>query len=97
MNTPDTPTPYAPYLPPDGSGSPLSEAPTKVRYGVLAFLCALTFILYLDRVCLGQATTSIMEELSLTEDHMALVNVAFMIPYALFEVPIGHWGDRFGS
>ena len=30
-------------------------APTRVRYGVLAFLAAMTFVLYLDRTCIGQA------------------------------------------
>ena len=29
--------------------------PTRVRYGVLAFLAAMTFVLYLDRLCIGQA------------------------------------------
>ena len=31
------------------------ERPTRVRYGVLAFLAAMTFVLYLDRVCINQA------------------------------------------
>lgn len=33
---------------------PLTERPTHARYGVLAFLCVLTLILYLDRLCIGQ-------------------------------------------
>ena len=33
----------------------VDERPTWVRYRVLAFLAVMTFVLYLDRVCLGQA------------------------------------------
>ena len=33
----------------------LPERPTRVRYGVLGFLAAMTFVLYLDRVCIGQS------------------------------------------
>ena len=41
-------------------------APTRVRYGVLAFLAAMTFVLYLDRSCIGQAVPVIQKELRLT-------------------------------
>jgi MFS family permease len=74
-----------------------SPRPTVVRYGVLAFLCTLALVLYIDRVCIGQAETSIREELGLTKSHMGWIFNAFMLAYCLFEVPTGHWGDRFGS
>jgi MFS family permease len=73
------------------------EQPTRVRYGVLAFLCALTFILYLDRACLGQATVPIQKELEIDDLWMGFVHAAFTLAYCLFEVPTGRWGDRFGS
>jgi MFS family permease len=73
------------------------EQPTQVRYGVLALLCALAFVLYLDRVCISQAAVSIQEELKLDNAQMGYVFAAFMLSYALFEVPTGRWGDRFGS
>lgn len=73
------------------------EKPSRVRYGVLAFLCTLTFILYLDRVCIGQAASSIKEELNLTQTHMGYIFGIFTLAYCLFEVPTGHWGDRYGS
>src|SRR5262245_11240242 len=71
--------------------------PTAVRYGVLCFLGPLSLLLYLDRVCIGQAETWIREELGLTKSHMGWIFNAFMLAYCLFEVPTGHWGDRFGS
>src|SRR5690349_19231500 len=74
-----------------------SASPTRVRYGVLFFLGTLSLLLYIDRVCIGQAETWIREELGLTKSHMGWIFNAFMLAYCLFEVPTGHWGDRFGS
>jgi MFS family permease len=68
-----------------------------VRYGVLGFLCALSFVLYLDRICMGQATVPIQDELGLSNTAMGWVHAAFIIAYGLFEVPTGRWGDRHGS
>jgi sugar phosphate permease len=73
------------------------ERPTWVRYGVLAFLAAMTFILYLDRVCIGQSAAAIEQELGISETQMSWVHNAFIIAYAVFEIPTGRWGDRFGS
>lgn len=71
--------------------------PTRVRYGVLAFLAAMTFVLYLDRACIGQALPVIQKELSLTEWDKSVILNAFALAYALFEIPAGRWGDRYGS
>src|SRR5262249_52459511 len=73
------------------------EQPTFVRFGVLFFLCTLSLVLYLDRVCIGQAEKDIRESLHLTKQQMSWVYNAFILAYCLFEVPIGHWGDRYGS
>jgi len=74
-----------------------AESPTRVRYGVLAFLCALMVVLYVDRVVMGKAATSIQADLHLSLTLMGFVQGAFTIAYGLFEVPTGRWGDRFGS
>jgi MFS family permease len=68
-----------------------------VRYQVLALLCLLTFILYLDRICIGQAASSIETDLGISHTAMGFVLAAFTVAYGLFEVPTGHWGDRYGS
>jgi sugar phosphate permease len=88
--TADDPAPAVRRTQPDGPA-------TGVRYGVLAFLCALSFVLYIDRICIGQAAPSIRQELDLTESQMGIVFAAFTVAYGLFEVPVGRWGDRFGS
>src|SRR5438132_13123929 len=80
---------------------PLTARPerpaTRVRYRVLALLCLLTFILYLDRICIGQAASSIQNDLKISHTAMGFVLAAFTVAYGLFEVPTGHWGDRYGS
>jgi MFS family permease len=76
---------------------PVPADPTRVRYGVLAYLCALSFILYIDRVCISKAATPIMEDLDLSTTEMGIVLGAFTVAYGLFEVPTGRWGDRYGS
>jgi MFS transporter, ACS family, glucarate transporter len=75
----------------------LGERPTKVRYGVLAFLAAMTFILYLDRSCINQAAPVIKTELGISETQKGHIFSAFALAYALFEIPAGRWGDRYGS
>ena len=71
--------------------------PIAARFGVLVFLCTLALLLYIDRVCIGQAATSIRRDLGLSETQMGWVFNAFILPYCLFEVVTGHWGDRYGS
>jgi MFS family permease len=74
-----------------------ADRPTRARYTVLGYLGALSFVLYLDRVCIGKAATAIKTELDLSESQMGVVFGAFTLAYGLFEVITGHWGDRYGS
>ncbi|WP_165235805.1 MFS transporter [Aquisphaera insulae] len=79
------------------SDLPALRRPTSVRLGVLGFLAAMTFVLYLDRLCIGQAAPLIQRELGISDTWMGVVFSAFSLSYVLFEVPTGRWGDRFGS
>lgn len=93
MSQPSSPPALSPdTVEPDDVGQP-----TRVRYGVLAFLAAMTFVLYLDRACIGQALPVIQRELALTEWDKSIILNAFALSYALFEIPAGRWGDRYGS
>ncbi len=74
-----------------------AEAPTKVRFGVLFFLGTLALLLYVDRVCIGQALKEIGKEFSLSKERMSWFLNAFTLAYLLFEVPTGHLGDKYGS
>jgi MFS family permease len=81
---------------PVGTTPPPAES-TRVRYGVLGYLCALSFVLYIDRNCIGKAAPDMQYDLGLSETEMGLVFGAFTLAYGLFEVPTGRLGDRYGS
>lgn len=76
---------------------PAGPAPSKARFGVLAFLCSLSLLTYLDRVCIMRAGEAIQHDLGLTKIEMGFVFSIFLLGYALFEVPGGWMGDRWGS
>ena len=62
----------------------------------LAFLCAMYFITYVDRVNIATAATDIKNELGLSISQLGYAFGAFGYAYALFQI-IGGWiGDRFG-
>jgi ACS family glucarate transporter-like MFS transporter len=74
-----------------------SERPTNVRYGVLGFACVLSMITYLDRVCFGTVAGDVQREFDLSESQKGWLFTAFAFSYAIFEVPSGWLGDRFGA
>lgn len=71
--------------------------PTRVRYVVLAFVCALAMVTYLDRACMGSAKGWMVQSLGLNgPEDLGWVFGAFGLAYAIFEIPTGWLGDRFG-
>lgn len=76
--------------------SSAGEKPTTVRYRVMGFLCALSFLTYFDRVCIVRAQGDIQRDLQLSDTQMGWVMGAFWLAYGLFEIPGGWMGDRFG-
>lgn len=69
----------------------------KYRHKVLALLASLSFLTYLDRVCISVAGPRLQNELHLGPQEWGLVTGAFAIAYAVFEIPSGYLGDRFGA
>jgi MFS family permease len=80
----------------DLSAPPALQRPTRVRYGVLGFACALSMITYLDRVCFATVAPHIGEEFALSKQQLGWLFTAFALAYAIFEVPSGWMGDVFG-
>lgn len=74
-----------------------SIQPTRVRYQVMAYLLALSFLTYFDRVCIVRVQKEIQSELIISDQQMGLVLGAFWLAYSLFEIPGGWLGDRFGA
>jgi MFS transporter, ACS family, glucarate transporter len=70
---------------------------TRVRYGVLAFVCTLSLITYLDRVCISRVQEDISSDLQITDIQMGFIFSAFLVGYTIFEVPGGRLGDRWGA
>lgn len=70
--------------------------PTRTRFGVIVFAVMLGIIHYIDRVCFGSMNTAIQRELGLTDGDMKWVFWAFTFAYALFEIPGGWLGDKWG-
>src|ERR1700750_1470314 len=68
----------------------------KATHVVLAMLCVMYFITYIDRVNISTAASEIQKELHLSNTQLGLVFSAFAYPYLLFQV-IGGWvGDSLG-
>jgi len=69
---------------------------TSARYRVTAFAITLAALAYMQRVAISQAAPFIRSDLGLDMRQLGLVFGAFGLAYALFEIPNGLLGDRFG-
>ncbi|HET7002299.1 MAG TPA: MFS transporter [Puia sp.] len=67
------------------------------RYRVLIFLYFLTLVTYLDRVTISLVGVRIKAEFHLSNEQFGWVLGAFAIAYAIFEIPSGMAGDRYGQ
>ncbi|MCP9494880.1 MAG: MFS transporter [Pyrinomonadaceae bacterium MAG19_C2-C3] len=72
-------------------------SPTRARYKVLSLLVTLASLTYLDRLCISAAAPAIIQEFNFTPVQMGYIFSAFTLTYALFEIPSGWLGDRFGT
>jgi len=72
---------------------------THVRHQVIGMTMVMAFILYLDRICMGEIVKSVSfnSDLKLTEMEIGRVLSAFFFAYALFQLPAGWASDRFGA
>lgn len=68
----------------------------KKRHVVLGLLAALSVITFIDRMAIAVTGTAIQKDLGLTPSQWGWVLGAYTFAYAVFEVPSGAIGDRFG-
>ncbi|HZS04335.1 MAG TPA: MFS transporter [Blastocatellia bacterium] len=61
---------------------------------MLVILASLT---YLDRLCISAAAPSITQEFGFSPSQMGYIFSAFTLAYAVFEIPSGWLGDRYGT
>ena len=89
---------YNPRAVPSLSPNPASgPASSRTRWKILALLTLISIITYVDRVNISVAARQMMPALGLTQMQMGYVFSAFVLGYALFQVPGGWLGDRWGT
>jgi MFS transporter, ACS family, glucarate transporter len=77
--------------------APRTTRPTHVRHVVLGLTVAAYMITYMDRQILAVARPVISKELGISLLTMGTITGAFRLAYALFQIPGGWLGDRFGA
>lgn len=70
--------------------------PSPLRWLILGLLFAISVVTYLDRINISVTARQMMPALGLTEQEMGIVFSAFVVGYALFQIPGGWLGDRWG-
>ena len=81
---------------PEPPASDPAEPPTTVRWRLLALLFAISVVTYVDRVNISVTARQMMPALGLTDQQMGYVFSAFVMGYALCQIPGGWMGDRWG-
>src|SRR6202166_3816287 len=70
---------------------------SKGRWYILVLISVMYLITYLDRVNISTAAPVISKELGFDKITMGVIFSAFVWAYAMFQVPGGWLGDRFGA
>lgn len=73
-----------------------SLRPTRARHAVLALVVAAYVITYMDRVNISSAMPVIQRDLGLTAITVGWIFSSFRWGYALFQIPGGWFGDKYG-
>jgi MFS transporter, ACS family, glucarate transporter len=69
---------------------------TSVRWWTLLGLSGFTFVSYLERSNISIAAALMIPELGISKVQMGQIFTAFLIGYALFQIPGGFLGDKYG-
>src|SRR5271166_2828513 len=74
----------------------VTARPSRGRWYILVLISLMYLITYLDRVNISTAAPVISKEFGFDKVTMGVIFSAFIWAYALFQVPGGWLGDRFG-
>jgi len=80
--------------------SPSDSTPirlARLRWLILALLFAISVVTYIDRVNISVTARQMMPALGLTNQDMGWIFSSFVVGYALFQIPGGWLGDRWGA
>jgi MFS transporter, ACS family, glucarate transporter len=78
------------------SAQAANARPTQVRWIVLSVLFFVSFIAYVQRLNISVASDGMKAEFGLTDIQFGWIYGAFVLGYALFQVPGGVLGERYG-
>ena len=71
-------------------------SPTHIRWHVVTFLAVIAGLTYIDRLNLGIVGQYVQEEFHFNNEVMGWILGSFSLGYAIFHIPGGWLGDRFG-
>ncbi len=71
--------------------------PSRVRWLLLAWIFVMSAITYLDRVNISISGGRLAQEYHLSDVQLGWIFSAFVVGYAIFQVPGGWLADRFGA
>ncbi len=72
------------------------DTPSRTRWLIVALVFCVYMLMVIDRVSISIAAKYIMPEYHLNEVQIGWIFSAFLVGYALFQIPGGWLGDRFG-
>jgi MFS transporter, ACS family, glucarate transporter len=73
------------------------ERDSGVRWRILLLIVVASFIAYLLRSNMSVVGENLIDDLGLTEQQLGMIFSAFAAGYAIFQIPGGMLGDRFGA
>lgn len=74
----------------------MTDSPTRTRWLMVALVFCMAVLMFIDRVNISIAAKYLMPEYGLSEVQMGWIFSAFVLGYALMQVPGGWLGDRYG-
>ncbi|HEV2387048.1 MAG TPA: MFS transporter [Candidatus Acidoferrales bacterium] len=81
----------------EGARAGSTARPTWVHWRIMGCITLVVMLTYLDRLNIGIAGKYIQDEFSLSAQTLGWVFSAFLLGYALFQIPGGWLGDRWGG
>ncbi|HXC66236.1 MAG TPA: MFS transporter, partial [Nitrospiraceae bacterium] len=74
-----------------------TACPSGIRWLILALLFLISVVTYIDRVNISVTARQMMPAFGMTDQQIGWVFSAFVIGYALFQIPGGWLADRWGA
>ena len=74
----------------------MKTTPTHTRWRIVGLVFVIYVLMFIDRVNISIAAKYIMPEYGLTDVEFGWIFSAFVLGYALVQIPGGWLGDRFG-